>query len=72
MKLQTKKGFINRPVQKLHLLEEHRDSYEVQRNENYHEVQTDKQFPEVQRVGNDCSSFGGGGGGECTSQEIFE
>ena len=61
VKLQTKKGIINRPVQKLHLLEEHeqRVTSEVQRSENHHEVQTDNQFPEVRRVGNDCSSFAG-------------
>ena len=60
VRLQTKKGSINRPVQKLHLLEEHRDTNEVQRNEQFEKVQNDKQFPEVHRVGNDCSPFGGG------------
>ena len=49
MKLQTKKGIINRPVQKLHLLEEHKQKVtsEVQGSENHHEVRADNQFPEV-------------------------
>ena len=61
VKLQTKKGIINRPVQKLHLLEEHKQrvTSEVQRSENRHEVQTDNQFTEVRRVGNDSSSYVG-------------
>ena len=33
VRLQTKKGIINRPVQKLHLLEEHRAINEVQKRE---------------------------------------
>ena len=61
VKLQTKKGTMNRPVQNLHLLEEHKQRVtgEVQRSENRHEVRADNQFPEVRRVGNDCSSFVG-------------
>ena len=54
VKLQTKKGIINRPVQKLHLLEEHKQRVT---SENCHEDQADNQFPEVRKVGNDCSSF---------------
>ena len=56
VKLETKKGIINRPVQKLHLLEEHKQRVT---SENRHEDQADNQFPEVRRVGNDCSSFVG-------------
>ena len=56
VKLQTKKGIINRPVEKLHLLEEHKHRVT---SENRHEDQADNEFPEVRRVGNDCSSFVG-------------
>ena len=58
VKLQTKKGIINRPLQKLHLLEEHKkkDVIGVQTRENRRWV---RRFSEVQRVGNDCSSFVG-------------
>ena len=45
---------FNRPVQKLLLLEEHKQRVT---SENRHEDQADNQFPEVRRVGNDCSSF---------------
>ena len=53
-KLQTKKGIINSSVQKLHLLEEHKQRVT---SENRHEVETGNQFPEVRRIGHDCSSF---------------
>ena len=61
VKLQTKKGIINRPVQKLHLLEDHKQrvTSKVQSSENRHDVRAENQFPEVRRVLNDCSSFVG-------------
>ena len=50
---------INGPAQKLHLLEEHkkRNAIGVQTSESRRGVQTGRRFPEVQGVGNDCSSF---------------
>ena len=70
VRLKTKKGMINRPVQKLHLLEEHKeqvfsdrflplDATEVQRDEKPLEVQRNEDPQEVQRVKNDDSSFVG-------------
>ena len=70
VRLQIKKGSTNRAMQKLHLLEEHRDTNEVQRNEQFEKVQNDKQFHEVQKVGNDSSSYGGGGGGGAYNSRV--
>ena len=70
VKVLTKKGMINRPVQRLHLLEAHRDSVlnernssestSVERNERGADVQDDVRTPaDVQREMNDCPSLAG-------------
>jgi len=67
--VQTKKGMINRPVQKLHLLEEYNDEIldkrsvplhtaKVQEMEDPRKCQRRKSSPQVPEV-NDCSSLVG-------------
>jgi len=70
VKVLTKKGMINRPVQKLHLLETHRDSVfsernssestPVKRDERAADIQNDVRIPAgVQKEMNDCPSLVG-------------
>ena len=70
VKVLMKKGMINRPVQKLHLLETHRDSVfsernssestPVKRDERAADIQNNVRTPtDVQREMNDCPSLVG-------------
>ena len=70
VKVLTKKGMINRPVQRLHLVEAHRDSVLDERNSSVStlvgrdkhgtDVRNDVQLPaDVQRDVNDCPSLVG-------------
>ena len=69
VRVQTKKGILNRPVQKLHLLEEYNDEVldgrcaplqtaKVQEMQETRECQRDEMSPQVPKI-NDCSSLVG-------------